>query len=53
MQICVFPFLAKIRKFKMAAIFGERKFFFKLARVYCLDTLWVENFDKIALSRMI
>ena len=26
-QICVLPFLAKIRKFKMAAIFGEGKFF--------------------------
>ena len=24
---CVFPFLAKIRKFKMAAIFGEGKIF--------------------------
>ena len=27
----VFPFLAKIRKFKMAAIFGERKTFLKIA----------------------
>ena len=26
-QFCVLPFLAKIRKFKMAAIFGEGKFF--------------------------
>ena len=26
-KICVLPFLAKIRKFKMAAIFGEGKFF--------------------------
>ena len=26
-QICVFPFLGKIRKFKMAAIFGKRKIF--------------------------
>ena len=26
-QICVLPFLAKIRKFKMAAIFGEGKIF--------------------------
>ena len=25
--VCVLPFLAKIRKFKMAAIFGEGKFF--------------------------
>ena len=28
----------------MAAIFGERKIFFKLPRVHCLDTLWVKNF---------
>ena len=27
---CVFPFLAKIRKFKMAAIFGEGKIFLKI-----------------------
>ena len=26
-QICVLPFLTKIRKFKMATIFGEGKFF--------------------------
>ena len=26
-QICVLPFLAKIRKFKMAAIFEKGKFF--------------------------
>ena len=47
------PFLAKIRKFKMAAIFGEGKIFGKLQRVQCLDTLWVENFDEIALSRAV
>ena len=34
----------------MAAIFGEGKFFKKLPRVQCSDTLWVENFDEIALS---
>ena len=34
----------------MAAIFGEGKFFKKLPRLHCLDTLWVENFDEIALS---
>ena len=34
----------------MAAIFGEGKIFFKLPRVQCSDTLWVENFDEIALS---
>ena len=30
--------------------FNRRKFFRKMGRVYCLDTLWVENFDKIVLS---
>ena len=34
----------------MAAIFGKEKFFWKLGGVYCLHTLWVENFDEIALS---
>ena len=38
----------------MAAIFGEGKFFFsKLPRVHCLDILWVENFNEIALSRTV
>ena len=37
----------------MAAIFGEGKIFWKLKRVYLLDTLWVENFDEIALSRTV
>ena len=37
----------------MAAIFGEGKIFKKLPRVQCSDTLWVENFDKIALSRTV
>ena len=36
----------------MAAIFGEGKFF-ENCRVHSLDTLWVENFDKIALSRTV
>ena len=37
----------------MAVIFGEGKIFFKLPRVQCSDTLWVENFDEIALSRTV
>ena len=37
----------------MAAIFGEGKIFWKLRRVHCSDTLWVENFDEIALSRTV
>ena len=46
-------FSGKILKFKMAAIFGEGKIFLKLPRVHCSDTLWVENFDKIAPSSMV
>ena len=37
----------------MAAIFGEGKTFSKLARVELSDTLWVENFDEISLSRTV
>ena len=37
----------------MAAICGEGKIFWKLPRVHFLGTLWVENFDEIALSRMV
>ena len=37
----------------MAAIFGEGKIFWKLQRVHFWDTLWVENFDEIALSRTV
>ena len=37
----------------MAAIFGEGKIFWKLQILHPLDTLWVENFDEIALSRTV
>ena len=37
----------------MAAIFGEGKIFWKLQRLHSLDTLWVENFAEIALSRTV
>ena len=37
----------------MAAIFEEGKIFSKLARVHFLYTLWIENFDEIALSRTV
>ena len=37
----------------MVAIFGEGKFFWKLQRVHFSDTLGVENFDEIALSRTV
>ena len=48
-----FAIVGKNSKFKMAAIFGEGKIFWKLQRLHSLDTLWVENFDEIALSRMV
>ena len=37
----------------MAAICGEGKIFWKLPRVHFLHTLWLENFDEIALSRTV
>ena len=37
----------------MATIFGKRNFFWRLGRVYYLNTLWVENFDEITLSLMV
>ena len=48
-----FAIVSKNSKFKMAAIFGEGKIFGKLHRVHSLDTLWVENFDEIALSHTV
>ena len=45
--------MKKIRKFKMAAIFGEGKIFLKITKSTFLDTLWVENFDEIALSHTV
>ena len=41
------------RKFKMVAIFEERKFFGKLPTVHWLDALRVENFDEITLSHRV
>ena len=49
-QFCVLHFLSKLI---MTPIFGEEKFLGKLERVVCLDTLWVQNFDEIALSHMV
>ena len=37
----------------MAAIFGEGKIFWKLPIAHSFDTLWVKNFDEIALSRTV
>ena len=38
---------------KWPPFLGRGKFFFKLPRVRCSDTLWVETFDEIALSRTV
>ena len=43
----------KSKNSKWPPFFGEGKFFGKLQRVPSLDTLWVENFNEIALSRTI
>ena len=48
-----FSSFGKSLKIQMAAIFGESKIFGKLPKIHCLDTLWVENFDEIALSCMV
>ena len=37
----------------MAAIFGDSKIFGKLPKIHFLDTLWIENFNEIALSRTV
>ena len=47
------PFLTKIRKFKMPPYVERGNFFGKLPKVHCSDTLWVENFNKIPLSRTV
>ena len=52
-QFCVLHFLSKIQKLNMTPIFGEEKIFGKLERVLSLDTLWVKNFDEIALSHTV
>ena len=48
-----FSIFGKNSKIQNGRHFWEEEIFFKLARVHCLDTLWVENFDKIALSRTV
>ena len=41
------------QKFENLTIFGEGKIFRKLQRLHSLHSLWIENFDEIALSRTI
>ena len=46
-------FWQKFENSKWPPFLGRGKFFLKLERVHSLDTLWVENFDEIALSRTV
>ena len=46
-------FWQKFENSKWPPFFGRGKFFETLQRVHSLDTLWVENFDEITLSRTV
>ena len=46
-----YHFWQKFENSKWPPFLGRGKFFGKLQRLHFLDTLWVENFDEIALSR--
>ena len=48
-----FAIFDKNSKIQYGRHFWGGKFFLKLPRVQCSDTLWVENFDEIALSRTV
>ena len=48
-----FAIFGKNSKIQNGRHFGGGENFWKLPRVYCSDTLWVENFDEIALSRTV
>ena len=46
-------FWQKFENSKWLPFLGRGKFAGKLQRLHSLDTLWVENFDEIALSRTV
>ena len=46
-------FWQKFENSKWLSFLGREKFFFKLPRVQCSDTLWIENFDEIAPSHTV
>ena len=48
-----FAISGKNSKIQNGRHFWGGKFFSKLPRVHCSNTLWVENFDEITLSRMV
>ena len=51
--ILCFAIFGKNSKNQNGRHFWGGEHFFKLQRVHSLDTLWVENFDEIALSRTV
>ena len=48
-----FAIFGKNSKIQNGCHFWGGEIFFKLQRVHCLDTLWVENFNEIALFRTV
>ena len=52
-NLCFAIFWQKFENSKWPPFLGRGKFFGKLQRLHSLDTLWVENFDEIALSRTV
>ena len=48
-----FAIFGKNSKIQNGRHFWGGKFFGKLQRLHSLDTLWVENFDEITLSRTV
>ena len=50
-NLCFAIFGKNFENSKWPPFLGRGKFFGKLQRVHSLDTLWVENFNEIALSR--
>ena len=48
-----FAMFAKNLKIQNGRHFWGGENFLKIARIHSLDTLWVENFDEIALSRTV
>ena len=51
--IWCFAILGKNLKIQNGRHVWEEENFWKLPRVHCSDTLWVENFDEIPLSHTI
>ena len=47
------PLWQKFENLKWPPLLERGKFLWKLPKVHCLDTIWVENFDKITLSRTV